>query len=73
MNEILELLGAVTTIMFAESAPFFDAFAKSIDKNNTSRYDELHNGRYTMDIQLKRGLLDVCVLSAIKSEDSYGY
>jgi PadR family transcriptional regulator PadR len=26
-----------------------------------------------MDIQLKRGLLDVCVLSAIKSEDSYGY
>ena len=26
-----------------------------------------------MDIQLKRGLLDVCVLSAIKNEDSYGY
>ncbi len=26
-----------------------------------------------MDIQLKRGLLDVCVLKAIKSEDSYGY
>lgn len=26
-----------------------------------------------MDIQLKRGLLDVCVLSAIKSEASYGY
>ena len=26
-----------------------------------------------MDIQLKRGLLDVCVLSAIKGEDSYGY
>ena len=26
-----------------------------------------------MDIQLKRGLLDVCVLSAIQSEDSYGY
>ena len=26
-----------------------------------------------MDIQLKRGLLDVCVLSAIKTEDSYGY
>lgn len=26
-----------------------------------------------MDIQLKRGLLDVCVLSAIKDEDSYGY
>lgn len=26
-----------------------------------------------MDIQLKRGLLDVCVLAAIKQEDSYGY
>ena len=26
-----------------------------------------------MDIQLKRGILDVCVLSAIKNEPSYGY
>lgn len=26
-----------------------------------------------MDAQLKRGLLDVCVLAAIKNEDSYGY
>ena len=26
-----------------------------------------------MDIQLKRGLLDVCVLSAIREEESYGY
>ncbi|MBS5725043.1 MAG: PadR family transcriptional regulator [Clostridiales bacterium] len=26
-----------------------------------------------MDMQLKRGLLDVCVLAAIKKEDSYGY
>lgn len=26
-----------------------------------------------MDMQLKRGLLDVCVLAAIKSGDSYGY
>lgn len=26
-----------------------------------------------MDIQLKRGLIDVCVLAAIKNEDSYGY
>lgn len=29
--------------------------------------------RYLMDIQMKRGLLDVCVLAAIKDEDSYGY
>ncbi len=26
-----------------------------------------------MDIQLKRGLLEVCVLAAIKDEPSYGY
>ena len=26
-----------------------------------------------MDVQLKRGILDVCVLSAIKDEESYGY
>jgi PadR family transcriptional regulator PadR len=26
-----------------------------------------------VDIQLKRGLLDVCVLAAIKDEESYGY
>lgn len=26
-----------------------------------------------MDSQLKRGLLEVCVLTAIKKEDSYGY
>ncbi len=26
-----------------------------------------------MDIQLKRGMLDICVLAAIKDEESYGY
>ena len=26
-----------------------------------------------MDVQMKRGLLDVAVLTAIKNEDSYGY
>lgn len=26
-----------------------------------------------MDSQIKRGLLDICVLAAIKTEDSYGY
>ncbi len=26
-----------------------------------------------MDIQLKRGMLDVCVLASIKNGDSYGY
>ena len=26
-----------------------------------------------MDKELKRGILDICVLSSIKNEDSYGY
>lgn len=26
-----------------------------------------------MDVQLKRGLLEACVLAAIKNQDSYGY
>ena len=26
-----------------------------------------------MDAQIKRGLLEVCVLAAIRDEDSYGY
>ncbi|MBO5938177.1 MAG: PadR family transcriptional regulator [Clostridia bacterium] len=26
-----------------------------------------------MDIQMKRGLLDVCVLASIREEESYGY
>jgi PadR family transcriptional regulator PadR len=33
----------------------------------------LYERRYDMDIQLKRGLLDISVLAAIKNEDSYGY
>ncbi len=33
----------------------------------------LSEKRINMDIQMKRGLLDVCVLAAIKNEDSYGY
>jgi PadR family transcriptional regulator PadR len=39
----------------------------------TSWYDVFHKEEYAMDIQLKRGLLDVCVLAAIKDSDSYGY
>jgi len=46
---------------------------EKIDIFYTSYYDVLCNRRYCMDIQLKRGLLDVCVLAAIKNKDSYGY
>ena len=41
--------------------------------NNTARGIVLCERGYTMDIQLKRGLLDICVLAAIRDEDSYGY
>lgn len=44
-----------------------------IDKADTSCYDVYRDRRYDVDIQLKRGLLDVCVLAAIKGKDSYGY
>ena len=30
-------------------------------------------GGINLDVQLKRGLLEVCVLAAIRKEDSYGY
>ena len=30
-------------------------------------------GGIMLDTQLKRGLLEICVLAAIKNEDSYGY
>jgi PadR family transcriptional regulator PadR len=30
-------------------------------------------GGIQLDVQLKRGLLEVCVLAAIRKEDSYGY
>ena len=33
----------------------------------------MRKGVSNMDVQLKRGLLDVCVLAAIEQEDSYGY
>lgn len=48
-------------------------FVKGVDKFNTSCYDVLCEEEYDVDIQLKRGLLDVCVLSAIKDGESYGY
>ena len=36
-------------------------------------YSMTRKGVSNMDVQLKRGLLDVCVLAAIEQEDSYGY
>lgn len=45
----------------------------SIDITNTSCYDVLRKEVDNMDSQLRRGLLEVCVLTAIKNEDSYGY
>jgi len=41
--------------------------------NNTMCDIVLCERGYIVEIQMKRGLLDVCVLAAIKNEDSYGY
>ena len=48
-------------------------FIRPIDKTNTSCYDVYRKEEYAMDNQLKRGILDACVLAAIRREDSYGY
>ncbi len=48
-------------------------FPKPLDKLYCVWYSIVRKGVCIMDIQLKRGLLEVCVLAAIKSEDSYGY
>lgn len=36
-------------------------------------YSIRRSGVFAMDIQLKKGVLDVCVLYAISKEESYGY
>jgi len=33
----------------------------------------MRKGVFAMDAQLKRGIIDICVLAALLSEDSYGY
>ena len=40
---------------------------------NTSWYDVLRKEWYLMETQLRRGMLEICVLAAIKNKDSYGY
>lgn len=37
------------------------------------RYILLSEGDIPMDMQMKKGLLEVCVLAAIRDEESYGY
>ena len=53
-----------------ERSPVFSIFLLT---NNTMCDIVLCERGYYMDVQLKRGLLDICVLAAIKSEPSYGY
>ncbi len=56
---------------FLKSIPI--SFYIPLDIAYASCYDVFQERGYPMDIQLKRGLLDVCVLAAIKNEESYGY
>lgn len=58
---------------FSAGFLFAKKLKKVLDEPYTSCYDVLRKGRYNMDAQIKHGLLDVCVLAAIKNEDSYGY
>ncbi len=52
---------------------FFEKYPRSLLTINTMCDIVLCEKRYYMDIQLKRGLLELCVLAAIKDKDSYGY
>lgn len=45
---------------------------KTLDNLYYVMYSNMHKEVY-MDIQLKKGLLDLMVLASIKYEDSYGY
>ena len=47
-------------------------FPKILDKQYYAMYSIRQSGVF-MDIQLKKGILDVCVLHAISNGESYGY
>lgn len=47
-------------------------FQKALDKQYYAMYNIAHR-RVFMDAQLKKGLLEVCVLAALQKEESYGY
>ena len=47
-------------------------FTKTLDKQYYAMYSIGQSGVF-MDIQLKKGILDVCVLAAIEKGESYGY
>ncbi len=51
----------------------FSFFEEAVNMFYTACFDVLREKEYAMNEQLKRSLLDVCVLAAIKNEDSYGY
>ena len=43
------------------------------EKENVYRGEQKAKRRQGMDAQLKKGLLEVCVLVSLKKEESYGY
>ena len=46
---------------------------KTVDKSYYVMYSIRQSGVLNMDIQLKKGILDVCVLYALSKGESYGY
>ena len=69
----LQNINAEKGCFVTQKGNVYHLFKKGLDNRYTSCYDVYRKGGYAMDIQLKRGFLDVCVLAAIKNEDSYGY
>jgi PadR family transcriptional regulator PadR len=47
--------------------------SKTLDNSYYAMYSIRQSGVFLVDIQLKKGILDVCVLHAISRGESYGY
>ncbi len=72
-NDVTQKINGKSKAFVTAKSDYLQFIHKALDNDNTSCYDVYRQRGYSMDIQLKRGFLDVCVLAAIKDEESYGY
>lgn len=60
-------------LIYKLSHPLLFFYTKGIDCLYYVLYSIVHKEVLILDIQLKKGLLEICVLSVLKQADSYGY
>jgi len=63
----------IIVILRAKPEESFEKIFKYLLTKHTMRCIVCCERGYLMDAQLKRGLLDICVLAALQAGDSYGY